>query len=71
MVMIGDSMTSAEYQIDRELEELVAKMVRRTATERDYARYQELAAQRTKLMNPSSDNLRSYRTSRFERRRAG
>lgn len=64
MAFTLDSMSSPEAEIDRILEDLIAKMVAGTATPQEMVKYQELAASRAKLMTPSTkriDHLRNVR----------
>ena len=51
--------SSKESELDRLLEELIAKIVARVATAEDMAHYQELLASRTRMMRPPSLRSRS------------
>ena len=56
---------STEYEIDREIEALVAKIVAKTASPGDYSRYHELLAQRSRLMHPFPQRAERDDASRF------
>jgi hypothetical protein len=65
-----DSMSSAEAELDRVLEDIIAKMVAGTATPQDVAQYHELAARRAKLMRPSTKRIDRLRDA-YQRRASG
>jgi len=46
------NLTSQESDLDQKLEQLIEKMVSNTATPKERAEYQELAAQRARLLRP-------------------
>jgi hypothetical protein len=43
--------SSREYDLDREIEDLIAKVVHRTATPEDMARYRDLSRFRSELLD--------------------
>ena len=54
MHIAADLPISAEAALDREIEELIAKIVAGTATDEEAARYNELSRQRVRRMQPSA-----------------
>ena len=52
MADVIELQSSRESEIDRQLDELSAKIVRREADRGDLVKYQELLAARTRLMRP-------------------
>ena len=70
MTHIFPRLASAESDLDRQLEKLIEKMVAETATLIERAEYQELAAQRARLMRPIlPENLEKIRMSRMTLRK--
>ncbi|MDB5476620.1 MAG: hypothetical protein JWP49_2131 [Phenylobacterium sp.] len=57
--------TSQEANLDRRLEELIDKMVKRTATQSELSEYRTLSAARTRMLRPSRPERPSVRAARI------